>query len=75
MINADCAQPEWTKVNGQAALRIGGSKYAAQPITGRKNARWFDVYDIQAQEYLCQISKGRVRRWLIAANDYKGETK
>lgn len=58
---------EWTKVDGVLVKRIGESKYVAAPQSGRKNARKFDVIDVEAREYVCQLNKGEVNTWLIRA--------
>ena len=55
---------EWTQVDGVDVLRIEDSKFVAVPTTGRKTARKFDIIDIEANEYMCQMSKSEVYKWL-----------
>lgn len=58
-------QPEWTEVAGMDALRVPGSKYAAIPATGRRNARNFIVFDTTSREEVCFLTKAEVRGWLV----------
>jgi len=60
-------QPEWTQERGVDGLRINSSRFFAVPTTGRKNARKFDVIDLNAGEFVCQVAKNEVRGWLLRA--------
>lgn len=61
------AQPEWTQERNVDGLRIDGSRFFAVPTTGRKTARNFDVLDLDAGEFVCQLTKNEVRAWLLRA--------
>ena len=56
--------PEWSTLDGQDVLRIEGSKFVAAPITGKKNASRYVVFNIDERKELAQISNRDVNRWL-----------
>lgn len=56
--------PEWTTFKGNLVLKIKKSKFIAVPLTGRKNARKFDIIDVKEGEYLTQLPKSEVNGWL-----------
>ena len=58
----------WQIVEDIEVLRVADSKFVAQPITGRRNARRFDIIDIEAREFVCQVNGSKVHNWLIQAN-------
>lgn len=60
----EVVDPEWTTLEGQDVLRIEGSKFVAAPITGKKNASRFVVFNIDERKELAQISNKEVNRWL-----------
>ena len=61
-----CYRAIWTEIDGVAVLQIPGSKYAAQPITGRRNARTFVAFQVDDREELCQLKSAEVSGWLVA---------
>ena len=50
----------WAIVNGVNVVRIGESKFVAVPTSPRKNSRKFDIIDIEAGEFICQVEKAEV---------------
>jgi len=58
---------DWTEVEGCLVLRVADSKFVAQPLTGRKTARKFDVINLDTREYVCQLNKSEVYGWLLRA--------
>lgn len=57
-------EPEWSTLEGQNVLRIEGSKFVAAPVTGKKNASRFVVFNIDERKELAQISNKEVNSWL-----------
>lgn len=58
-------EPEWTKLKGQDILQIKGSKYAALPASGKKNASRFVIFNTRTREEITQVKKSEVSNWLI----------
>lgn len=57
----DIPDPEWTQVEGIDVLRVRGSKYVAVPVSGRKNARAFQVIDLEDRTgIVCQLGRNEV---------------
>lgn len=56
---------EWVEFEGVTVLRIGNNKFVAVPTTGRKNARKFDIINIETRKFVCQVNKNKVYAWLI----------
>ncbi len=57
---------EWVTVEGVDVMQIKGSDFVAAPCTSRKNSRKFDIINITKGEYICQLNKNEVGRWLVA---------
>lgn len=56
--------PKWETLEGVDVLRVPGDDLAAFPITGRKNARVFQVFTVSSREPGCQLKKAEVYGWL-----------
>jgi len=54
----------WAKLEGNLILQIPGSKYAALPTTGKKNASAFVVFNVDERKEITQLKKSEVRTWL-----------
>ena len=59
--------PEWEVFEGVNVLRVKNSKFIAAP-RGSKNARMFDVIDIEKRTLVCQLKNTEVRGWLVRAS-------
>mgnify|MGYP001574962508 CR=1 FL=1 len=57
--------PQWEELEGQSILRILDRPVAALPVTGKKNATKFVVFDINTREVICRLSKSEVGGWLF----------
>jgi len=55
---------EWEKLEGQDILRVPGSDFAAIPVTGKKNARVLQIFNVKTREPITQVYKNEVREWL-----------
>ena len=65
-----CYRVDWTTVRGFDAdvnvLAIPGLSVVAVPTTGRRNARQYDMIDMDGRELLCQLHRSEVNGWLYA---------
>lgn len=57
-------ETKWTTLEGHSILRVPGSKFAALPLTGKKNARTFAIFNVDDRKELLQLRKKEVSVWL-----------
>lgn len=58
--------PEWTEVEGVRVLRVKGSNFVGVPVSGRNDARWFEIIDLDDRsDIVCQVSNKEVYAWLF----------
>lgn len=67
--------PAWDvvegEIDGQYVLQVPGSDVAALPVSGRKNAARWTVFNIETREEVTQLKKSELRQWLI--DDARGK--
>jgi hypothetical protein len=57
-------QPKWTTLEGENILQVPGSRYAALPTTGKKNAAKYIIFDVKTREEVTFLKKNEVNAWL-----------
>ena len=66
---ANNVHANWVVVQGVDVLRVADSKYVAEPVTGRKSSGKFDIVDLDTMEFVCQVNRKEVYRWLFRMYD------
>ncbi len=57
---------EWTEVEGVRVLRVKGSNFVGVPVSGRKDARWFEIIDLNDRmDIICHVSSKEIYLWLF----------
>lgn len=57
---------KWTEVEGVQVLRVEGSNFVGVPVNGRKDARKFDIIDLDDRsDIVCQVNGNEVYTWLF----------
>lgn len=60
--------PTWQMVEGVLVMRVGKDSIVAVPASGKKNARFFEIIDLDKREVLVpKLKKDEVVSWLFAS--------